>query len=178
MLDADEDEEPELGPDGDLVSAMITTALIPRLSRIIEGGGFDPYSATDIRHLVDLGEEIEVSVDRQNQKFEVRQCSSQDVSPSVLSLTPLPVWCPADTAQGCLHGIRLRSHVDRIDTRTLPRAQPASVRPRGDPRTPTLPHTAIQTPAQSPSVEEVCRRPLRPGCARNQTRDIDYAASR
>ena len=66
-----EEEEPELGPDGDLVSAMITTALIPRFCRIIEGGGLDPYSAKDIRRLVDLAEEIEVSVDKQNQKFEV-----------------------------------------------------------------------------------------------------------
>ncbi|PIL22749.1 hypothetical protein GSI_15442 [Ganoderma sinense ZZ0214-1] len=67
----DEEDEPELGPDGDLVSAMITTALIPRLCRIIEGGGLDPYSAKDIRRLVDLAEEIEVSVDKQNQKFEL-----------------------------------------------------------------------------------------------------------
>ncbi|KAI1794968.1 GCFC-domain-containing protein [Ganoderma leucocontextum] len=69
--DDDGEEEPELGPDGDLVSAMITTALIPRLCRIIEGGGFDAYSAKDIRRLVDLSEEIEVSVDKQNQKFEL-----------------------------------------------------------------------------------------------------------
>lgn len=61
---------------------MITTALVPRLCRIIENGGLDPYSATDIRRLVDLMEEIEVSVDRQNPKFEVR-C----VTPSSLSLT-------------------------------------------------------------------------------------------
>ena len=50
---------------------MVTTALIPRLCRILEGGGLDPYSATDIRRLIDLTEEIEVSVDRQNPKFEV-----------------------------------------------------------------------------------------------------------
>ncbi|TBU23747.1 GCFC-domain-containing protein [Dichomitus squalens] len=67
----DEDDEPELGPDGDLVSAMITTALIPRVCRIIESGGLDPYSAKDIRRLIDLSEEIEVSVDKQNQKFEL-----------------------------------------------------------------------------------------------------------
>ncbi|KAI0373663.1 GCFC-domain-containing protein [Pilatotrama ljubarskyi] len=70
--DADEDEdEPELGPDGDLVSAMISTALIPRLCRIIESGGLDPYSATDIRRLVDLTEQVEASVDRQSLKFEM-----------------------------------------------------------------------------------------------------------
>ncbi|RPD62638.1 GCFC-domain-containing protein [Lentinus tigrinus ALCF2SS1-7] len=69
--EADEEEEPELGPDGDLVSAMITTALIPRFCRILEGGGLDAYSASDIRRLVDLMEEIEISVDKQNQKFEL-----------------------------------------------------------------------------------------------------------
>ncbi|KAI0699950.1 nineteen complex-related protein 2-domain-containing protein [Cerioporus squamosus] len=69
--DPDDEEEPELGPDGDLVSAMITTALIPRFCRILEGGGLDAYSATDIRRLIDLMEETEISVDRQNQKFEL-----------------------------------------------------------------------------------------------------------
>ncbi|TFK91874.1 GCFC-domain-containing protein [Polyporus arcularius HHB13444] len=69
--EADDEDEPELGPDGDLVSAMITTALIPRFCRILEGGGLDAYSATDIRRLVDLMEEIEISVDKQNPKFEL-----------------------------------------------------------------------------------------------------------
>lgn len=73
-LDADEDEddEPELGPDGDLVSAMISTALIPRICRIIESGALDAYSASDVRRLVDLTEQVEASVDKQSLKFEVR----------------------------------------------------------------------------------------------------------
>ncbi|KAI0754740.1 GCFC-domain-containing protein [Daedaleopsis nitida] len=69
--DPDDEDEPELGPDGDLVSAMITTALIPRFSKIFEGGGLDPYSAQDMRRLIDLSEEIEVSVDNQNPKYEL-----------------------------------------------------------------------------------------------------------
>ncbi|KAH9948863.1 nineteen complex-related protein 2-domain-containing protein [Amylocystis lapponica] len=68
--DADEDEEPEMGPDGDLVSAMISTAVIPRLCKILERGGFDPYSAQDFRKLRDLAEQIEISVARDNAKFE------------------------------------------------------------------------------------------------------------
>lgn len=70
----DEDEtmeEEELGPEGDLVSAMITTAVIPRVCKILEGGGFDPYSGKHARRLVDLAEEIEVSVGKENAKFEV-----------------------------------------------------------------------------------------------------------
>lgn len=68
----DEDMEPDLGPDGDLVSVMVTTAVIPRFCKIIEGGSFDPYSAKDVRRLVDLAEEVEVSVPKDNPKFEVR----------------------------------------------------------------------------------------------------------
>lgn len=67
-----EDEEPALGPDGDLVSAMVSTAVIPRLCKIIEGGALDPYSAKHIRKLVDLAEQLEVSVESGNHKFQVR----------------------------------------------------------------------------------------------------------
>ena len=69
--DQDEDEEPELGPDGDLVSAMISTAVIPRLCKLLEGGALDPYSAVDVRKLTDLAEQIELSVERSNLQFEV-----------------------------------------------------------------------------------------------------------
>ncbi|KAH9851709.1 nineteen complex-related protein 2-domain-containing protein [Lenzites betulinus] len=69
--DDDEDDEPELGPDGDLVSAMISTALIPRLCRMLESGALDPYSATDVRRLIDLAEQVEASVDKQSPKFEM-----------------------------------------------------------------------------------------------------------
>jgi GC-rich sequence DNA-binding factor len=62
---------PELGPDGDLVSATITTAVLPRLSKLIEGGAIDPFSGRDIRRLVDLAEEIEVSIEKGNHKFQV-----------------------------------------------------------------------------------------------------------
>jgi GC-rich sequence DNA-binding factor len=62
---------PELGPDGDLVSVMITTAVLPRLSKLVEGGALDPFSGMDIRRLVDLIEEVEVSVERNNHKFQV-----------------------------------------------------------------------------------------------------------
>jgi GC-rich sequence DNA-binding factor len=64
-------ELPELGPDGDLVSATITTAVLPRLSKLIEGGALDPFSGKDIRRLVDLAEEIEVSVEKGNHKLQV-----------------------------------------------------------------------------------------------------------
>lgn len=69
--DDDEEEEPELGPDGDLVSAMISTAIIPRLCTIVEGGAFDAYSAKSLDRMLDLTEQIEASVEPSDQKFQV-----------------------------------------------------------------------------------------------------------
>lgn len=71
-LDEEDDDEPELGPDGDLVSAMISTAIVPKLCKIIEGGAFDAYSAKSLRNVLDLAEQVEASIERSNQKFQVR----------------------------------------------------------------------------------------------------------
>ena len=64
----DDDMEPELGPDGDLVSAMIST-FIPRLCNILKNGAFDCYSAKHIRILVDFAEQVEASSSQE--KFEM-----------------------------------------------------------------------------------------------------------
>lgn len=64
-------DEPD-GHDKDLLSSMISTAIVPRLSQLIEAGAFDPYSARDLRRLIDLAEQIEVSVDKDGLKFQVR----------------------------------------------------------------------------------------------------------
>lgn len=68
----DDNEEPPLGPDGDLVNSMVTTAVIPRLARVLSGGGFDPYSEKQTRRLVDLAEQVEMCVDKTDFKFQVR----------------------------------------------------------------------------------------------------------
>jgi GC-rich sequence DNA-binding factor len=47
------------------------TAVLPRLSRLIEGGALDLFSMKDIRRLVDIAEEVEVTVERTNPKFQV-----------------------------------------------------------------------------------------------------------
>jgi len=59
------DDDDALGPDGDLVSAMISTAVVPRLYKIIRGGGCDVYSAKHIRSLVDIAEQVEASATRE-----------------------------------------------------------------------------------------------------------------
>ena len=60
-----------MGPEGDLVSAIISTAVIPRLCNLVEGGALDPFSSKDIRRAVNLAEEVEVSVENDNHKFQV-----------------------------------------------------------------------------------------------------------
>ncbi|TFK52235.1 GCFC-domain-containing protein [Heliocybe sulcata] len=65
-----EDQEPALGPDGDLVSAMISTAVIPRLAKVVCGGAFDAYSAQHVRSIIDLAEEVEASIEPDNLKFQ------------------------------------------------------------------------------------------------------------
>ncbi|KAJ7784341.1 nineteen complex-related protein 2-domain-containing protein [Mycena metata] len=59
----------ELGPDGDLVASMISTAIIPRICKLVEGGLFDVYSDASVRRMVDLSEEVEASVEPGNAKF-------------------------------------------------------------------------------------------------------------
>lgn len=68
---SDDTEEAELGPDGDLVSAMVSTAIIPRICTVVEEGAFDPYSEKCLGRMLDLAEEIEASVEADNQKFHV-----------------------------------------------------------------------------------------------------------
>ncbi|TFK40869.1 nineteen complex-related protein 2-domain-containing protein [Crucibulum laeve] len=64
-------EERELGPDGDLVASMISTAVIPRICKVVEGGAFDAYSDKHVRRMIDLVEEVEASVESGNAKFQM-----------------------------------------------------------------------------------------------------------
>ncbi|KAJ7195498.1 nineteen complex-related protein 2-domain-containing protein [Mycena pura] len=59
----------ELGSDGDLVASMISTAIIPRMCKLLEGGVLDVYSDAEVRRIVDLSEEVEASVEPANAKF-------------------------------------------------------------------------------------------------------------
>ena len=51
---------------------MISTAIIPRICKIIEAGAFDPYSAQSVRIMIDLAEQIEASMEREDLKYQVR----------------------------------------------------------------------------------------------------------
>lgn len=54
---------------------MVSTAIIPRLSKLVESGALDVYSSSHIRRVVDLAEELEASVsevDHGNLKLQVQ----------------------------------------------------------------------------------------------------------
>ncbi|CAE6415638.1 unnamed protein product [Rhizoctonia solani] len=53
-------ENPE--PDQDLVLSMTATAIIPRLSKLVQAGALDPYSANHVKRLRDVVEQIEAIV--------------------------------------------------------------------------------------------------------------------
>lgn len=63
--------EPEIGPGGDMVSSMLSQAVIPRLGRVIQGGALDPYSTLHIRRVIDIAEQIEASVEESGGRFQV-----------------------------------------------------------------------------------------------------------
>jgi GC-rich sequence DNA-binding factor len=53
---------------------MISTAVVPRICKLVEGGAFDPYSSRHTRRLIDLVEQLEVSVEGDNHKLQVSGC--------------------------------------------------------------------------------------------------------
>ena len=65
------DAAAELGPDGNLVSAMISTAIVPRLCKIFEGKAFDPYSANAVMRVLDIARQVEASIAVEHAKFHV-----------------------------------------------------------------------------------------------------------
>ncbi len=71
MASHEDNDMRELGPDGDLVSTIITTLVLPHLTKLLEGGALDPFSGKDIRRLIDLAEEVEISVEKSHHKFQV-----------------------------------------------------------------------------------------------------------
>lgn len=68
---SEKDDEPELGPDGDIVSAMISTAIVPRLCKMLEAGALDPYSASNVQRWMDLADQVEASIGMDSNKFQV-----------------------------------------------------------------------------------------------------------
>ncbi|KIJ54945.1 hypothetical protein M422DRAFT_24809 [Sphaerobolus stellatus SS14] len=69
-MDLDDALEPEIGPGGDMVSSMVSQAVIPRLCKLIEKGALDPYCASHIRRMIDIAEQVEASVEQEGLRFQ------------------------------------------------------------------------------------------------------------
>lgn len=54
---------------------MVSTAVAPRLCKMLEAGALDPYSADDVRRMIDLAEQVEASIGTDSNKFQVLCCS-------------------------------------------------------------------------------------------------------
>ncbi|KAF9483419.1 hypothetical protein BDN70DRAFT_873928 [Pholiota conissans] len=80
-------EERELGPDGDLVASMISSAIIPLICKMLDNGALDVYSQKDIRRMVDLAEEIEASVESESGKFQLLLKSVMNAFENAISAT-------------------------------------------------------------------------------------------
>lgn len=53
---------------------MISTAVAPRLCKMLQVGALDPYSARGVRRMIDLAEQVEASVGTDSNKFQVLCC--------------------------------------------------------------------------------------------------------
>ncbi|KAF9649765.1 hypothetical protein BDM02DRAFT_3094186 [Thelephora ganbajun] len=95
--------------EGDLASSMVSTAVVPRLCKIIEGGGFNPYSMKDVRTAADLVEQVEIAVrDTANLKFQM------------LLKSVLVVFQSAVDAEEQLIGPYLKVNQPRFDPEAIP----------------------------------------------------------
>lgn len=65
----DLDDEPPLGPDGDLVTDMVSKAVLPLLIRSFESGAYDPYSTPQTRKAIDLAEVISDLTGKDSRKY-------------------------------------------------------------------------------------------------------------
>lgn len=75
--------ERALGSDGDLVASMISTSVIPRVCKLIEGGALDVYSEGHIRRIINLAEEVEASIEGENARYQAGFLRFNFVSRSV-----------------------------------------------------------------------------------------------
>ncbi|CAE7116046.1 unnamed protein product, partial [Rhizoctonia solani] len=60
-------ENPE--PEQDLVLSMTATAIIPRLTKLVQAGALDPYSGKHVKRLRDVAEQIEATVEADSTKL-------------------------------------------------------------------------------------------------------------
>jgi len=65
----DIEEEPPLGIDGDLVSSMVSSMVVPLLTKSFDAGTYDPYSTSQTRKAIDLADVIADLTGKDSRKF-------------------------------------------------------------------------------------------------------------
>lgn len=63
------EEDEEVRPEDELPIIMCSNMLIPRLNAIIAGGAFDAYSKPHVLRAIDLAEQVEASLGRENIRY-------------------------------------------------------------------------------------------------------------
>jgi hypothetical protein len=48
---------------------MVSTAVIPRICKLVEGGVFDAYSDANVKRIIDLSDEVAISLEHGNAKY-------------------------------------------------------------------------------------------------------------
>jgi GC-rich sequence DNA-binding factor len=76
-MDEDDDEEPPLGPEGDLIPEMVSRAVVPLLVKALENGAYDPYSTPQTRRAVDLADVISELTGKDSRKYTVSHFAFQ-----------------------------------------------------------------------------------------------------
>ena len=70
-MDVDDEDEAELGSDGDLVAAIVSSSVTPLVVKALESGSYDPYSVKQTRKAIDLADVISDLTGRESAKFKV-----------------------------------------------------------------------------------------------------------
>ncbi|KAG2057874.1 hypothetical protein BDR06DRAFT_1005001 [Suillus hirtellus] len=118
-----DDPESDTGPNDDLVSAMISTAVVPLICKVVEAGALDSYSALDTRNMINLAEQVEASIGHDNPKFQmilksVFSVFERSVSASESLIAPfVALNCPVFDPDAIAARRRLLCHASKfLDT--------------------------------------------------------------
>lgn len=122
----------------------------------------DPYSNQDIRTVIDLAEQIETSVERDNLKFQVSQLTTLKFSLSLSCFVK-------DVFEVCICRLPARRRFRGVDSRALSFAQSAPVRSGMYPCSQAVSGQMPEASLQHAAMEEVYRRKV-------WDRNADYEA--
>lgn len=96
-MDSDDEDEPPIGPEGDLIPEMVSRAVVPLLIKAFENGAYDPYSAPQTRRAIDLADLVSDLTGKDSRKYTVSHFLLEVVA--VLSIPVVPESHPYGVSQ-------------------------------------------------------------------------------